>query len=40
MLPLPPRLVLSALSDQAVALGALRMALEATHQELDLLIDQ
>ncbi|MCW3047622.1 MAG: transcriptional regulator [Solirubrobacterales bacterium] len=40
MVPLPPRLVLSALSDQAVALGALRMALEATHQELDLLIDQ
>jgi glucokinase len=40
MVPLPPRLVLSELSDQAVALGALRMALEATHQELDLLIDR
>lgn len=36
LVPLAPRLVLSELGEQAVALGALRLALEAAHVTLDL----
>jgi glucokinase len=36
LIPLPPRLVLSPLGEQAVALGALRLALETAHAHLDL----
>lgn len=35
LVPLPPPIVLSRLGERAVALGALRMALEAAHAQLD-----
>lgn len=37
--PLPPRLVVSELGEQAVAVGAVRLALEAAHAALDLSLD-
>jgi glucokinase len=36
LVPLPPRLVLSQLGEQAVAHGALRLALEGAHAQLDI----
>jgi predicted NBD/HSP70 family sugar kinase len=39
LVPLPPRLVVSELGGRAVAVGAVRLALEAAHASLDLSLD-